>query len=128
MPRAIIQFTKCIQDSQDLGSDDEHMVSRVFFDLVSGETVFGDLYCDVKQSVGSSFETGTLEVSRPRGYDGSLDYAPFRDAVEAYYRRLIGSSGTGIRVVGASRVRMRNNTFVKPTQTHVEYSENSMGW
>ena len=30
---ARVTFYKCIQDSQDYGSDDEHMVSRIFFFL-----------------------------------------------------------------------------------------------
>ena len=54
MPHAKITFHELIQDSQDYGSNDEHMVSRVFFDLeFDGETKRG-LYAHVKQPVGSS--------------------------------------------------------------------------
>jgi len=39
MPPARIVFSELIQDSQDYGSDDEYMVSRVFFVLeFEGET------------------------------------------------------------------------------------------
>lgn len=66
--KATITFTKCIQDSQDYGSDDEHMASRVFFDLeMDGQTHPG-LHVDVKQVVGSSYETGDIEVGRPAGF------------------------------------------------------------
>lgn len=31
--KAQITFKRLVQDSQDYGSDDEHMVSRAFFDM-----------------------------------------------------------------------------------------------
>jgi len=65
MVPAKISFRELIQDSQDYGSDDEHMVSRVFFDFEIEGSVHSNLYADVKQPVGSSFETAPLEVSRP---------------------------------------------------------------
>ena len=33
MKKARVTFRKCIQDSQEYGSNNEYMVSRVFFDL-----------------------------------------------------------------------------------------------
>lgn len=33
MPTATVRFHRCIQDSQEYGSDDEHMVSRVSLSL-----------------------------------------------------------------------------------------------
>jgi hypothetical protein len=90
MPIAKIRFHRCIQDSQDYGSDDEHMVSRVFLTVEAEGRAYTDLTVDIKQAVGESFEQGVLEVSRPRGYDGALDYAEFRRAVEAYFRSLVG--------------------------------------
>jgi hypothetical protein len=33
MKQARISFFMCIQDSQEFGSDDEYMVSRVFFNM-----------------------------------------------------------------------------------------------
>lgn len=40
MSKAKIIFHKCVQDSQDYGSDDEHMVFRVFFNLEIGKERF----------------------------------------------------------------------------------------
>ena len=128
MPEATMQFSHCRQDSQDYGSDDEHMVSRVFFSIEAGGTTYPDLMCDVKQAVGEPFESAPLEVSRPRGYDGSLDYASFRQAVEDYYRSLVGSSGSAIRVEGASNIRMRNNLIQRPHEVSVSYTEDSAAW
>ncbi len=34
MPTAKIEFIKCHQASQEAGSDNEHMVSKVLFDLM----------------------------------------------------------------------------------------------
>ena len=66
MKKCKVIFRKCIQDSQDYGSDDEHMTSRVFFDLEIDGKIFKDLCADLKQTVGSDIETG-------RGGLGSLD-------------------------------------------------------
>lgn len=112
MPVVRVTFKEILQDSQDLGSDNEHMVSRLFFDIdVDGERHEG-LHADIKQPVGSDFETAALEVGRPAGYDGPLDYSKFREAAEECFRRQVGSRGSGIRVQdGASNIRMRNNRF-----------------
>ncbi|MHB1362091.1 MAG: hypothetical protein ACYCW5_05800 [Thermoleophilia bacterium] len=48
MSKVTIHLEKLIQDSQEYGSDDEHMVSRVFFSLEAGGALHGDLYADVK--------------------------------------------------------------------------------
>lgn len=105
-------FYKCVQDSQEYGSNDEHMVSRVFFSLEIDGKKYEGLYSDIKQTVGSSFETGVIEVGPPVGYDGPLNYMAFRDAAEKYYRQLVGSKASGIHIEGGSNIRMTNNTFV----------------
>jgi hypothetical protein len=115
-----IDFEKVIQDSQEFGSDDEHMVSRVFFSLmVDGKEHWG-LHSNIKQTLGADYETGAIEVSPPIGYDGPIDYEIFRQAVEGYYRRLIGSQGKAIRLdPGSTGIRMRNNLFKSPVTVHV---------
>lgn len=125
MAEAKIHFEKCIQDSQDYGGDDEHMVSRVFFAIEVDGDVFANLTCDVKQTVGAPFESAPLEVSRPVGYDGTLDYAPFREAVEEYYRMSFrGAFAFGEGVTA----RMRHNTFSRPHVVVVQFSDGSGGW
>jgi hypothetical protein len=125
--KATVTFTRCVQDSQDYGSDDEHMVSRVFFDLdVGGKSHLG-LCADLKQVVGSNYETGAIEVGRPEGYRGPFNYLAFRDAAERYFRSLVGSGGSGIRMQGASNIRMRNNTFVMHRVEVFEIDSSSPG-
>ena len=128
MATATIQFHYGIQDSQNYGGDGEHMVSRVFLTLETEGRTYADLTVDIKQSVGESFEGGVLEVSQPSGYDGSLNYREFRDAVEAYYLRLVGSQGRGIHVSGAANIRMRDSVFEYPETATFEYSDQSAAW
>jgi hypothetical protein len=109
MAKCKVTLTRCIQDSQDYGSDDEHMISRVFFKMDIDGRHYSDLHADIKQVVGSNYETGDIEVSHPRGYTGPFNYTAFRDAVEVYYRRLVGSAASVMRPGPGSR--MRNNTF-----------------
>ena len=128
MPTATVHFHKCIQDSQEYGSDDEHMVSRVFLTLEAGGETYPNLTVDIKQTVGARFESSPLEVGPPKGYRGSYNYAAFRHLVEQYYRSLVGSKGHGIRIEGGSSVRMRNNTFVQPYTATFEYADKSAAW
>jgi hypothetical protein len=124
---ARVTFYKCIQDSQDYGSDDEHMVSRIFFFIEIDEKRF-DLHADIKQTVGSSFETGPIEVRLPEYYRGPINYDAFRDAAEKYYRSLVGSLGRGISIQGGTNIRMRNNIFIQEMTAEFEVEEGSAGW
>jgi hypothetical protein len=108
-----ISFTHCIQDSQDYGTDSEHMVAKVFFDLTIDGRTYRQLFTTVKQLVGADYKTGEIEVGPPIGYKGPFDHVAFRNAVDLYYRKLVGESGQMIRLApGAKNVRMRNNTLV----------------
>ena len=113
MPRFKVTFHKCIQNSQDYGSNDQHMVSRVFFSLGVDQKQVGDYSADLKQAVGDDFETGAIEVGPPQGYQGPFDHAGFADAAAKYFRSLVGASASGIRIVGGASIKMRNNVFQK---------------
>ena len=128
MSVAVIHFHETIQDSQDFGSSDEHMVSRVYFSIEVDGRRFDDLTVDVKQAVGESYETGPLEVARPQAYKGPLDYAAFGKEVEAYYRRCVGSGTSGIRVgPGARSIRMLNKRIRVEHRAEVPYDEGATG-
>lgn len=128
MAKAKVIFHKLIQDSQDYGSDDQHMVSRVFFTVDVEGNVSEEAYVDIKQSVGSDFETTPLEVSKPVGYNGPFNYQAFRQAAEGYYRSLVGGKGSGIHIAGGSNIRMRNNTFIQQAVAEFEVSKESPAW
>lgn len=109
-----IFLQKLIQDSQDYGSTEEHMISRVFFDFELDGHTYEGLYADIKQTVGSSFENAPLEVSKPMNYKGPFNYEAFHQIVEQYYRSLVGQSGAGMHNEGGTNLRMRHKTFVQP--------------
>ena len=120
-----IILQKLIQDSQDYGSTEEHMISRVFFDFELDGHTYEGLYADIKQTVGSSFENAPLEVSKPMNYNGPFNYEAFHQIVEQYYRSLVGQAGSGIHTSAGTNIRMRHNIFVQP---HVaEFSVTSTG-
>lgn len=124
MTTAKLHLFKLIQDAQEYGSDDEYMVSRVFFDLeIDGKNHHG-LYADIKQIVGSSFESSTLEISMPANYKGPFNYDAFCKIVERYFRSQVGAKGSGIHIEGGSNIRMRNNTFTNSIMEEFEVNLN----
>jgi len=127
MPTARVTFTRIIQDSQEIGSDDDHMVSRVLFDLEYEGRAHQNVYVDVKQPVGGDVETDPLEVGRAVGYRGPGNYEIFRGEVEKYFRGLIGASATGIRVQSGAKVRMRNNMIVSSSTVQFDVTPEG-GW
>jgi hypothetical protein len=128
MIKAKILFHKCLQDAQEYGSNDEFMVSRIFFSLQLPDKQIDNLYVDIKLTVGDKYEGGANEVGSPQGYSGPFNYSSFRDAVEKYYRHLVGSTASGIRITGGSNIRMYNNWFSIPMTAEIEISETSQAW
>ena len=126
MSKANITFYKCVQDSQDFGSDDETMVSRVFFTLEIGEERYEDLYANLKQTVGADYETGPIEVGPPQGYDGPFNQEAFRDCAVRYYRSCFGLWATRIGIrKDAKGSRMFNNLFMNEMACEFEISGGS---
>ena len=128
MKKARVTFRKCVQDSQEYGSNDEYMASRVFFDLEINGKKYENLYSNIKQVVGGDFEKDPLEVGTPENYKGPLNYQAFREAVEDYYRSLVGSKGHGIHIEGGTNIRMYGNVFQITKIAEFEVDESSMGW
>ena len=127
MTKIKVVFHSCTQDSQDLGSD-EHMVSRLFLSIIVEGKSTDNLHVDIKQTVGSDYASGPLEVGNVTGYRGPFNHAEFQRAAESYYREMVGASGRMIRVVGGGGVRMRNNTFMVEKSFEFEGSETVGGW
>jgi hypothetical protein len=109
MPRFKVTFHRAIQDSQEFGSNDEHMVSRVFFTLAVDGKLAGDFFADLKQTVGSKFNRSDIEVSPPRGYDGPFDHVRFSDAARDYFSGAFGLEASGFNFGGSTNIRMWNN-------------------
>src|SRR5437867_10705217 len=136
MPNVTVTFKECIQDSQDFASDDEHMVSRVRMAIAVDGKPQGSFNADLKQTVGSDYETGPIEVGPPiedgtqRPYRGPFSQTEFAKEAAAYFRSLVGSQGGGIRLgSGSQNVRMRGNRFiVEKTVSFSAPSAPSGGW
>ena len=92
MSKAKVTFKHLIPDIKEFGSDDEHMGSRIFFDLEIGGEESKGLYVDVKHKRGVKLETISIEISSPHGYEGPFNYTAFHDEVEKYYRSCLGPS------------------------------------
>ena len=73
MSEMTITFQRLVQDSQDYGSDDEHMISRAYFSVEFEGNIQADCSVDIKQVVGSNIETTPLEVSNLQGYNGPMN-------------------------------------------------------
>jgi hypothetical protein len=113
MPQFNVVFHELVQDSQEYGSDNEYMVSRVCFTLGKDGERIGDFSADLKQVVGSNAESGDIEVSSPHGYDGEFNHQGFSAAAIQYFRSLVGAAGRGIRIQGGSGMRMFRNKFTQ---------------
>jgi hypothetical protein len=123
-----IDFTRLLQDSQEAGSTDEHMVSRVYFDLSIGDRKEGSFYVDVKQTVGAPMSADAIEVSPIRGYKGPMSYDAFAREVRAYFLACVGPTASGIRISpGAANIRMRNNVFAMRRRVLIDVPDQREG-
>jgi hypothetical protein len=111
MPSFRVTFRGCVQDSEEYGSNDDYMVSRVFFTLAVDGEVVGDFSADLKQVAGGDVERGDIQVSRPSGYDGPFDAQKFSDAIRDYFLGLVKHHRRAIQIAGVGYVRMHNNRF-----------------
>lgn len=121
-------FEKLIQDSQVLGTNADHMTSRLFFSFeVDGKRHDG-LFAYIKQIVGGNFEAHPLEVSKPENYRGPFNYEEFRKRAEQYYRAQAGSTGSGIRVGPGVKVDMTNNVFTQHFAVEIPITDSEGSW
>jgi hypothetical protein len=134
MPKVRVTFKECIQDSREYGSDDEYMVSRVSVDIAVDRADQGSFIADLKQAVGTDFDTGPIEVGRPvevgthKPYRGPFDQARFAEAATKYFRELLGSDGWAIKLrPGSTNIRMQGNRFVRKKVVEFE-AMGRQGW
>ena len=128
MKQVLVQMEKCIQDMQEIGSNNEFMVSRVFLNLEYPNDKKESITVDIKQTVGSDYENSALEVYFPKDKKLKINIDQLRDVIEKYYRTLVGSQARGIRIQGGT-ARMFNSTFIFPAKFEVDYiEENTVGW
>ncbi len=86
MSACSVTFYKCVQNSHNLGSNDQYMVSRVCFTMLVNNKLYENLYVDVIQETSCDPATGPLKVGVPQGCPRVLDYSLIQTAAEKYYR------------------------------------------
>ena len=128
MLKGKIHLTKLIQDSQEYGSDDEFMVSRVFFDLEIEGKLHRGLYTNIKQVVGSPISAEALEVSAPVGYKGPFNQGAFSKIASNYFLKLVGPNGSVFSLGNSQNIRMHNNSMAIPESADFEIDSPSGGW
>lgn len=97
------------------------MVSRFLFDIEIDGVLWGSDRVDVKQTVGSDYQTAPLEVGPPGSYHQAWNHDRFREAVEAIYRRCFRLS------CGGPGIRMRDNRVTLTDVAEFDVSS-SGGW
>jgi hypothetical protein len=116
MARFRVQFRTCIQDSQDAQAEnpsDDHLISRVIFDLAINGRLYRSLYVDVRQPFGTNYIEEPLEVGPPHGdYRGPFPHAQFSEAVEKYYRSLFGPEGAFCFAADGATRHFANNIML----------------
>jgi hypothetical protein len=121
VPKALLIFNTIIQDSQEFGSSNQHMVSRVFFDLRIGADLHTGLAADVKQRVGDDHEHAPLDVSMPQSLAGSISYEDFRDFVERYYRDSFTPPTSSYGFGPGTRIRIMHNVVNRRSVEEIEF-------
>ena len=118
MPIATLAFRRCVVNSPSYGSDEEHVITRIFFDLQIGDAAYANLSVDVRQLVREGAETEPLLVSRPEGYEGPLNVSVFNGLVEFYYRQAVGEKWG---MFGDTGIRMRLEDWVIEYEMLVQF-------
>ena len=126
MPTATVAFRRCIINSPDYGSDEDHVGSRIFFDLAMDDVGFANVYVDVRQCLDEAAEDQPLLVSPLQGYDGPFNALVFQGLVQFYYRHAVGVKWS---MLGMKGISMRLEGWMVEQEMLVEfevYDEDSM--
>jgi len=124
MADAKITFEKCVLDSRDLGSDEKHMVSRVFFSLDIGGEVYSDLSVDIKHQLKGQDQ---IEIGKPFGFNGILNDDEYRDCVKRFYNSLVESRAAGLKVQSGQEPKRGYSVFFCHRQFEVPGSQKKKG-
>ncbi len=120
MNEVILNFHQCLQNTQILGSENEHLVSILYFRIENRE-----FQCVISQPEGEAFayDDSPIVAEMPEELVGILMYDSFQEAAENYYRSLIGPNGRAMRIIGGTNIVMRNNTIRIPASYSVQLIE-----
>jgi hypothetical protein len=129
MAKVTGQFNMCIQISQEIGTESEHMLSKILFTLSIDGKSLGSFSVDVKQTVGGNYENDAIEVmGLPKELNGKINYQAFRDAVERYYRNIVGANAHCFHVGKGASISMTNNVINSNMPFEFSVDTSTVAW
>ena len=120
MRRGRLEFTNLNYDSQELGSTEEQIVSRIFFDLYVRGDIHMGLFSDVRQVAGTNIDHASLEISLPPLLKDVINRQEFQDRVQENYREAVRSNGLGSQVSLDPPIRMHHKVVNYHKQVDIE--------
>jgi len=116
MARLIVRVKYFVYNATEFGSNDEIIVSRIFYDMSVNGQKRGEFYSDLTHRV-ETLEPEAIEVTHPSGYTGPFNHAAFADKLIAYYQGIMSRS------LGASSMQRANQRIIMPVEVEVQAAD-----
>jgi hypothetical protein len=110
MARLIVRVKYFVYNATEFGSNDEIIVSRIFYDMSVNGQKRGEFYSDLTHRV-DTLEPEAIEVTQPSGYTGPFNHAAFADKLIAYYQGI------------ASSMQRANQRIIMPVEVEVQAAD-----
>jgi hypothetical protein len=128
MKEYLVEALRVDQDSQNVGTPDDHMTARVLLGVRKSATEGISFFCTIKQPVGGAYQVEALEVSAPIGCPVKLDYGALRHKVADYYDRNLRMLGLHPSQSGSTQISMQGNIIVMQEQWLIPAASDDAGW
>jgi len=129
MGELMVTFDGCVVNTQERGSDDEHMVSRLHFRLQVEDNPPIELGADITQA-GSSYDKSPLQVGWPTDhagvkYKGPFNYEAWREHAEDYYRVALSKT---VRLGSGATMKMKNCEVKMSKIVKIQADDSVQAW
>lgn len=109
-------------DSQVAGAEHEQAVGSIACRILSAGGSVVETSCKFKQTTGTAFsEEFNLEVERPLGYRGALDWQKYSDACTEHVRKAVSNRGSGIFIDEQAKGAVIMDVVLAGFQTVIEF-------
>ena len=139
MARLIVRVKYFVYNATEFGSNDDIIVSRIFYDMSVNGQKRGEFYSDLTHRV-DTLEPEAIEVTHPSGYTGPFNHVrckacmsacstvlidtkrmvgrpTFADKLIAYYQGIMSRS------LGASSMQRANQRIIMPVEVEVQAAD-----
>lgn len=124
--RAKVDFYEGIVFSQAVNTNVEHLIGRVSYWLNIDNTDY-DLTSNLRLAYGTDYMQDPIEVDRPTGYNGPINYEALRSAAETYIRTLTDSPNSIIQTNGRPLI-LKDVAMERDFSVEFYVNENSPAW